>query len=310
MELVQGLPQPINERATVLTIGAFDGVHLGHRHLITTTVRRAGALGFQSAVLTFDPHPDLVLHPSRNRLYLADLEERIELISALGVDLLIVLPFTGEVMALSAQQFMSRICQAVALRELYVGWDFALGRRREGDLPRLREIGKGLGYGVHTVEPFNLDGATISSTRIRNLLRAGDVEEAATLLGRAFTVRGPVIEGDRRGRKIGFPTANIAVDQQRMLPGDGVYVCRAWLDDRHYGAVTNVGVRPTFDGTRRTVEAYLLDFAGDIYGVTLRLGFLHRLRGEQKFDGITALVEQITRDTGAAREWLKQQSDV
>lgn len=305
MEIVQGLPQPINEHPTVLTIGAFDGVHRGHQHLISSAVRRARARGFQAAALTFDPHPDLVLHPRRERLYLADLEERGEQIAALGADLLIVLPFTHEVMALSAQQFMSWICRAITLRELWIGWDFALGRRREGDLARLREIGRELNYTVHPVEPFTLDGLTVSSTGIRALLRAGDVAGVVPLLGRPFAVRGTVVEGDRRGRTIGFPTANIAVDEHRMLPGDGVYVCHAWLGDHRYGAVTNVGVRPTFAGARRTVEAYLLDFAEEIYDETLRLDFLHRLRGEQKFDGISALIEQIGRDVGAAREWLK-----
>ena len=304
MELVHGLPQPINERATVLTIGAFDGVHLGHQHLINATVQRAHALGYQSAVLTFDPHPDLVIHPQRKRLYLAHLEERVQRIADLKVDLLIVLPFTHEVMGLDAHEFMQRVCSAVALRELWVGWDFALGRKREGDLARLREIGRAFGYSVHPVEAFLLDGAPVSSTRIRAALSAGAVEEAATLLGRPFDVRGPVVEGDRRGRTIGFPTANIRVDPLCMLPGDGVYVCRAWRGERSYGAVANVGMRPTFDGTRRTVEAYLLDFVGDLYGETLRLDFLHRLRGEQKFDGVAALIAQITADVAAARAWL------
>jgi riboflavin kinase / FMN adenylyltransferase len=308
MELVQGLPQPINERPTVLTIGAFDGVHHGHRHLIGSAVRRARMLDCQSAVLTFDPHPDLVIHPERGRHYLTSADERAQLIAGLGLDLLIILPFTREVMAQSAHEFMSRVCHAVALRELWVGWDFALGRGREGDLPRLRAIGHELGYNVHPVEPFVLHGATVSSSRIRAALRDGDVVAAATLLDRPFCLRGLVMEGDRRGRTIGFPTANIAVDAQHALPADGVYVCHAWLGDQRYGAVTNVGVRPTFAGAHRTVEAYLLDFVGEIYGETLRLDFLHRLRGEQKFDGIAALIAQITEDVGAARAWLKQQA--
>jgi riboflavin kinase / FMN adenylyltransferase len=305
MEIVHGLPQPINERATALTVGAFDGVHRGHQHLISATVRRARAQSYQSAVMTFDPHPDLVLNPQHERLYLADLEERAELIAELGVDLLIVLPFSQEIMALDAREFMERICKAVALRELVVGWDFALGRRREGNLTRLREIGREIGYSVHPAAQFAIDGTPVSSTRIRAALSAGDVEGAATLLGRPFSVRGQITQGDQRGRTIGFPTANLAVDRLRMLPGDGVYVCNAWRGRQRYGAVTNVGLRPTFDGTRRTVEAYLLDFVGDLYGEVLRLEFRHRLRGEQKFEGIRALVAQINRDVAAAREWLK-----
>jgi riboflavin kinase/FMN adenylyltransferase len=308
MELVHGLLHSINEHATILTIGAFDGVHRGHQLLIESAVRRARELGCQSAVLTFDPHPDLVIHPERDRLYLTSLEERAELIERLGADLLIVMPFTRETMGLSAQDFMSRTCAAVVLRELWVGWDFALGRKREGDLARLRQIGQQLGYTVHPVGAFALaDGTPISSTRIRGALAAGDLESAAMLLGRPFAVQGPVAQGDRRGRTIGFPTANIAVDQLHVLPADGVYVCDAEVGGQHYGAVANIGVRPTFDGTRRKVEAYLLDFVDDIYGETLRLTLRHHLRGEQKFDGIAALVAQITSDVAAARAWLREQ---
>jgi riboflavin kinase/FMN adenylyltransferase len=306
MELVQGLPQPINERPTILTIGVFDGVHLGHQHLMGTVVRRAQQLGCQSAALTFDPHPDLVLHPERERHALASLDERIERIAALGIDLLIVLPFSRELMALTAPEFMARLCASVALRELWVGWDFALGRGREGNVARLREIGQSLGYSVHPVEPLLLDEAVVSSTRIRAALREGDIAAATALLGRPFSLRGVVAQGDRRGRTIGFPTANVGVEARHVLPADGVYVCRAIVNHSHYGAVTNVGLRPTFAGMHRTVEAYLLDFADEIYGETIELDFLQRLRGEQKFDGIASLVAQITSDVAAARSWLKQ----
>lgn len=306
MERVHGLLPSINARPTILTIGAFDGVHLGHRHLIGAAVRRARELRAQSAVLTFDPHPDTIIHPERGRLYLTSLDERADLIADLGVDLLIVLPFSRATMALTADNFMARVCGAVALRELWIGHDFALGRKREGNLARLREIGTQRGYTVHPVEALVLpNGELVSSSRIRAMLAEGDVAGAARLLGRPFSVRGPVVKGEQRGRTIGFPTANIVVPEQHMLPADGVYVCRAEVGGRRYGAVTNIGVRPTFDGTRRTVEAYLLDFADDIYGETIMLDFLHRLRGEQKFDGIAALIGQITADVAAARAWLK-----
>ena len=307
MELVYGLPQPINERATILTIGVFDGVHRGHQRLIGGVARRARDMECQSAVLTFDTHPDMVVHPEHGRLYLTTLEERANLIADLGVDLLIVMPFTREVMARSAHDFMLQICQAVALREIWVGWDFALGRRREGDLARLREIGQELGYSVHPVGAITLpNGMLVSSTRIRTALGGGDVETAAVQLGRSFSVRGPVERGDQRGRTIGFPTANVVANDHHVLPANGVYVCHAWVGGQRYGAVTNVGVRPTFDGKRHTVEAYLLDFVDDIYGEMLQIDFLHRLRGEQKFDGIAALVAQITSDVGAARKWLRE----
>jgi riboflavin kinase/FMN adenylyltransferase len=306
MEIVQGLPQPINERPTVLTIGAFDGVHIGHQHLIGGVVRRAKALGWQSAVLTFDPHPSLVIRPDQERLYLASLEERIEQIAGIGADVLIVLPFNRDVMALTAQEFMTRVCRAIALRELWIGHDFALGRGREGNLDRLRQIGQELAYNVHPAEPLLLDGVPVSSTRIRSALREGDLLGARRLLGQPFSLRGVVAEGAKRGRTIGFPTANVTVEPQHMLPADGVYVCRAHVGGQRYGAVTNVGMRPTFAGAHRTVEAYLLDFADDIYGEVLRLDFLHRLRGERKFDGVAALVAQITADVAAARKWLQE----
>lgn len=308
MKIVHGLPQPINELPTVLTIGAFDGVHRGHAHLISTAVQRAHAFGRQAAVLTFEPHPDVVVRPGNERPSLTTIVERAELIAALGVDLMIVLPFTTELMALTAHEFMARICGALALRELCIGWDFALGRGREGDAERLAAIGQTFGYTVHRVEPFLLDGETVSSTRIRAALSRGDIAAANRLLGYSYGLRGLIVEGNRRGRTIGFPTANINVDPRRMLPAHGVYVCRAVLNGITYGAVTNVGVRPTFDGTQRTVEAYLLDFSDDIYGEELRLMFLNRLRGEQKFDGVAALVAQISRDVAAARDWL-QNSD-
>jgi riboflavin kinase / FMN adenylyltransferase len=307
MELVHGLLHAINGHDTVLTIGAFDGVHRGHQHLIGGAVRRARELGCQSAVLTFDPHPDLVIHPERDRLYLTSLDERAELIARLGVDLLIVMPFTRATMGLTAQEFMEQVRRAIALRELWIGWDFALGRKREGNLSRLRELGQQLSYTVQPVDAFVLaDGSPISSTRIRAALAEGDLDTAAMLLGRPFAVQGPVAEGDRRGRTIGFPTANVDVDQQHVLPSDGVYICDAEVGGRRYGAVTNIGMRPTFDGTRRKVEAYLLDFTDDIYGETLRLTLRHRLRGEKKFDGIAALVAQITADVATSRAWLKE----
>lgn len=309
MNVVYGLPRRINEQPTVLTIGVFDGVHRGHQQLLGGLVQRARALGCQSAVLTFDPHPDAVVRPDHPRPLLTTLEERAEQIAALGVDLLLVVPFTAEVMRFAARDFMLRVCDAVALRELWVGWDFALGRKREGDRRRLTEIGHELGYTVHPIERYSLGHEAISSTRIRALLQEGDVGSAAHLLGRPFSLRGEVVKGDQRGRMIGFPTANIALDARHETPGNGVYVCRASVGETHYGAVTNIGVRPTFDGTRRTVEAYLLDFAEDIYGQTLRLDFLHRLRGEQKFGGIAALVAQITKDVAAARAWLAEEDD-
>ena len=306
MKLVHGLLPSINERPTILTIGVFDGMHLGHQHLIGTTVRRARERQFQSAVLTFDPHPDIVIRPDRPKRYLASLDERIDHVRENGADVLIILPFNDEVKRYTAHVFMEHVCRAVALRELHIGWDFALGFKREGTFARLSELGQTFGYTVHPVEALLYNGEPVSSSRVRNVLDDGDVTLAAELLGRSFALSGTITEGDKRGRTIGFPTANIPVDSNRVVPANGVYVCRAMLNNHAYNAVTNIGVRPTFDGQQRTIEAHLLDFTGDIYGETLQLHFLHRLRGEQKFNGISELVTQINRDVETASAWLQQ----
>lgn len=305
MQIAHSLDHPLTNRPTVLTIGKFDGVHLGHQRLIRTVVERARTLGCFSAVMTFDPHPDVVIRPERELYLLTNIEERAELIAALGPDLLIVAPFTRATMETSAYDYMRWVCAALPLRELWVGVDFALGRKREGNVPRLRDIGVALGYTVNTVEPVLVDGTPVSASRVRSRLYAGDVQGVIPLLGRPFWLRGVVVEGDRRGHRIGYPTANIAVDPVHALPADGVYACYVYLDGTPLPAVTNVGTRPTFEGTRRTVEAHLLDWSGNLYGQSVRLEFWHHLRGEQKFSGVDELVAQIGRDADRARALLR-----
>jgi riboflavin kinase/FMN adenylyltransferase len=304
VQIVYSFDQPVTSRPTVLTIGKFDGVHLGHQALIRTTLERARALGGSSVVMTFDPHPDLVLHPDRTGHLLTSLEERSELIAAMGSDVLLVAPFNRTTMSTPAYDYMQQLCQAMPLRELWVGEGFALGRKREGDIPRLREIGHELGYSVGTLPPVELNGAPVRSSRVRALLGAGDVASVEPLLGRHFSLRGEVVQGDQRGRTIGFPTANLALDERRALPADGVYACYAYLGDTPLPAVTNIGVRPTFGTLQRTVEAHLLDWSGALYGRRLRLDFVQRLRGEQKFSGIEELKAQIAHDAAQARALL------
>jgi riboflavin kinase/FMN adenylyltransferase len=285
-------------------MGKFDGLHLGHRQLIGTALSRAHELGFLSAVLTWEPHPNLVLRPDQPPQLLTSLEEKIELIAALGPDLLIVAPFTEETKSTGAEAYMAQIRAALPLRELWVGEDFAMGRRRAGDVPSLMAIGRDLGFAVGAVAKVLVGGQPVSASRVRDLLAAGDVVGAAALLDRPFSMRGAVVEGDKRGRVIGFPTANMQIRPNHVLPADGVYACRVSVDGANLPAVTNVGVRPTFDGLRRTVEAHLLDWSGDLYGKSLLLEFFQRLRGEQKFSGIDALIAQIRSDADAAREML------
>lgn len=306
MDTFHSLEQPISASPAILTIGVFDGVHRGHQQLIGSTVARARELGVQSAVLTFDPHPDLVIHPERKRVYVSGLAQRSELTAALGVDRLIILPFTAATQALSAQEFVAQICAALPLRELWVGYDFALGRRREGNIERLTALGQEFGYTVHPVAALNEEQEPVSSSRIRAALAEGQIETVTELLGHPFRIDGLVVKGDQRGRTIGFPTANVAVDELYMLPGDGVYVCSVMVRNLRHAAVTNVGLRPTFDGVRRTVEAHLLDFSADIYDEHIQVEFLHWLRGERKFNGVQELIAQINADVATARAWLAQ----
>jgi riboflavin kinase / FMN adenylyltransferase len=304
VHIAYSLAERITNRPTVLTMGKFDGVHLGHRQLIGTAINHARSLGFASAVLTWEPHPGKVLRPHQELLLLTSPEEKVELIGELKPDYLIVAPFTEQTKATSADDYMAEICAALPLRELWVGENFAMGRNRAGDVPALMEIGLRLGFAVGAMHPVQVDGAIVSASRVRDCLRAGDVTTANRLLGRTFSIRGIVAEGDKRGRTIGYPTANVQVDAGHMLPADGVYAVRVQLAEGALPAVANIGIRPTFNGTRRTFEAHILDWSGDLYGQTLHCDIYQRLRGEQKFSGIAALVEQIGRDVERARELL------
>lgn len=305
MHIIDDLNQLHIDEPVVLTIGKFNGMHLGHRYLLEQVVERAHAIGGRSAAITFEPHPTLVLRPEIERVYLAPADERLRLIGATSLDLLFVLRFDEQLKSLSAEQFMRRVCDALRLRELWVGPEFRLGYRALGTVDVLRELGVELNYTVHPVAKLEVGGEPVSATRIRELLLAGDVDRVPELLGRAFAVAGEVVHGDHRGRTIGFPTANVAVDARHSLPADGVYACRVTIENgEEHPAVTNVGVRPTFGQLARTVEAHLLDWSGDLYGQTIRVAFVERIRGERRFSGIDELREQIGRDAATARDIL------
>lgn len=301
MEIVRSLVAHSVRQPTVLTMGKFDGLHLGHRQLIGTAVRRAQNQGFVSAVLTWEPHPNVVLRPDVPPQLLSNLDEKIDLIAALGPDLLIIAPFTAETKATSADAYMAQICAALPLRELWVGEGFAMGRGRTGDVPTLMAIGQQRGFTVGTATKVVVNGHVVSASQVRELLALGDVVGATALLGRPFGLRGTVVLGDQRGRVLGFPTANLQISPNHVLPADGVYACRVMVDGMDLPAVTNIGLRPTFDLPRRTVETHLLDWQGDLYNQTLYVTFLRRIRDEQKFSGVDALVAQIQRDVAAAR---------
>ncbi|MBM4410174.1 MAG: bifunctional riboflavin kinase/FAD synthetase [Chloroflexi bacterium] len=289
-----------------LSIGVFDGVHAGHQALIKRMLDEGRSRGLTGGVVTFHPHPRTVIRPDQPFEYLASLEHRVELLRACGVDFVAVLQFTSEVQQVSAEDFCRLLVEEAHVRLIVVGADFRLGRGGEGTVARLAEIGREQGFEVLPVDlvDHGAGSAPISSTRIRTALAAGEMEEVQALLGRPFSLRGPVVLGDQRGRTIGFPTLNIGVSADRALPPDGVYVTRAYLPRGIFSAVTNVGTRPTFDGSSRRVETHVFDFEGDMYGQVVTVELLHRLRVEQRFDGVDALVAQIKQDAAAARAWL------
>jgi riboflavin kinase / FMN adenylyltransferase len=291
-----------------LTIGSFDGVHLGHQHLIKKLGDGAHAVGAPAVVLTFHPHPVVVLRGKTGDIYLTLPEERAEILLNLGVDLVIIEPFTQELAQTSAREFVERLNNRLGLNHLLIGHDFALGRGREGNFEVLSKLGLEYGFKVEEVEAVQSQGEIISSSQIRLLLEAGDVSRAGIWLGRPYQVSGKVVSGDSRGRSIGFPTANLSVTPGKILPASGVYACRAWVDGQVWGAAINIGVRPTFDGQGSVLhlEAHLLDYSGDLYGQTISLEFIERLRGEVRFPDIQALIAQINQDVQKTRVMLSQ----
>jgi len=293
---------------TWLTIGSFDGVHLGHQEIVRRLSSGAHAESSQAVVLTFHPHPKKVLGKSKDFYYLTSPEERATLLGDFGADLVVTYPFDLQVARTSARDFIEDIHTHLGFKQLWVGPDFALGRKREGNIPALRHLGDEFGFEVETLAPVSLNETQVSSSQIRALLAEGDVEQARILLNRPYTVSGLVVPGDGRGRTIGIPTANLRVWAEKQLPRSGVYVCQALIDNRCVGAVTNIGVRPTFD--HRTlalqVETHLLNLNDDLYGQEIRLEFLYRLRDERRFPGPQALVAQIRQDIQRARSMLAE----
>jgi riboflavin kinase/FMN adenylyltransferase len=304
MDLFDDLAKISRQEETVLTIGAFDGVHRGHQALIGVVVSRARTAGRRAALITFHPHPAVVLAPDRAPRYLTTPGEKVAMLEGLGLDLVILLPFDRQVAATPARDFVEMLSARLNLQELWVGPDFALGRDREGDIPYLRALGQELGYELHVFEPVLEGDQVVSSSRIRALLRQGDVEGAARLLGRYPSLSGEVVVGARRGRSLGFPTANLEVRPERAVPADGVYAVFAILGAERYPAVANVGVRPSFDNGQRTVETHIFDFNQDIYGCDLVVEFVARLRDERRFRDIDDLVVQMGEDSRLARQLL------
>lgn len=304
MHVIRNLNLARTKRKSVLTIGAFDGLHVGHQELLRKLVRRAKEVQRCSGMVTFDPLPRAVLTPGDNTVCLTTVEDKIELLEQWGLDLLVIIPFTQELARTSARDFVQMLCEHLHMTELWIGWDFALGRRRTGNAHTLTELGKTMGFDVHVIEPVQNGSIVISSTQIRQLIAAGRVREAADLLGRYHQFRAVVISGEGRGRELGFPTANLQVPEHCAIPGRGVYAGYVRCGNERYPAVANIGYRPTFGQDVHAIEAHLLDFHGDLYGQEVHLEFVERLRAERHFSSAEALGAQIRKDIARAREIL------
>jgi riboflavin kinase/FMN adenylyltransferase len=297
MNIFDGIDHATIRRPTVLTLGVFDGLHLGHQEIVRTVVERALLIDATPTLITFDPHPRQVLKPETAPPLLQTFHQKMEGLKNLGMQQVIVLKFTHELAALSAEEFVRRYVQdALQAREVYLGKGFAFGHHRQGNIELLRGLSQQLGFRAEEVPEVRLRSHRISSTMIRRLLKVGRVNLARRMLGRAYGIEGQVTGGRGVGRELLLPTANLEI-QNRVLPADGVYVTLTLVDDVWHRSVTNIGKRPTFGGDAESkVEAHLIDFDQDLYGKTIRVRVLHRLRSERKFANVDELRAQITRD--------------
>lgn len=293
-----------------LTIGSFDGVHLGHQELIHNLTAGAHSQSDPAVVVTFHPHPLVVLRNRTDAFYLTTPDERAEIIGNLNVDVVLTHEFNKQIASLSARDFIQILKSHFGIRQLWIGHDFALGHNREGDVNILREYGKEFDFIVNVVDSKKIDGDVVSSSAIRNYIREGDMSIANKLLGRPYLLEGVIIEGEGRGKAIGIPTANLDTGNEKLIPGNGVYACIVHINGIQMAAATNIGYRPTFDGTRRQawVETHILDFQGDLYGNKLELRFLSRLRGEKKFRSVQKLLLQIYKDIQDTRKLVNEYS--
>ncbi|MFC2072410.1 bifunctional riboflavin kinase/FAD synthetase [Chloroflexota bacterium] len=296
MQVEEELAELSSGKDMLLTIGVFDGVHLGHKYLISQLTEHARQQHLLSGVVTFRQHPREVLSPRTNLPFLTNLTEKVNLLKDEGVDAVIPLSFTQELAQLSAVQFAGLLKKYLRMRGLLVGLDFALGRNREGSIDTLRTLGQDMNFSVIVIPAARVNGEVVSSTAIRNAIADSDIKRVVSLIGRPFSLRGRVTTGAGRGLKLGFPTANLDIDPKQALPTEGVYATWAYIDDKANKSVTNIGGRPTFGANGRTVEVYILDYHGDLYGRELKIDIIERLRGEKQFDSVEELKKQIAED--------------
>ena len=298
MEIEQELANIAPQGETLLTIGVFDGVHAGHRYLLEKMKRKAAERNLLSGVVTFNPHPQSVLNPHNQILWLSTPEDRAKSLQRLGINLVAVLTFTREVAKLSAREFMVLVKKHLRMRGVIVGPDFTLGRGQEGNIHLLRTLGHEMNFSLEVIPPYTINGEVVSSTLIRQALTQGDMEKVRRLMGHYFQIGGKVVSSDKRGRILGFPTANldIPITSGQALPGNGIYATITQVDDKQFHSATNIGTRPTFGEGKKTVETHLLNYKGDLYGKEIRVEFVQKLRDEQRFPSSEELKAQIKQD--------------
>jgi riboflavin kinase / FMN adenylyltransferase len=307
MRLFHGTDNAKILRPTVLTLGVFDGLHLGHQLVMQTVVERACATSSVPTVITFDPHPRAVLHPESAPPLLQTFDQKIEALGVLGIEQTIVVRFTKQFAQVEPEDFLREVVhERLQAREVYLGRGFAFGRERKGNIELLRSVSEQLGFRAAEVSEVQLRGHRISSSRIRDLLKQGHVNLVRRMLGRPYGVEGQVVRGQERGRELGFPTANLA-PQNRVIPRNGVYVTATLIDDTWRRSITNVGTRPTFETTEEpSVETFVINWSGDLYGDVVRVRFLHRLRDERKFESVEELKKQIAFDLKRAEKYFRR----
>ncbi|HEY0152889.1 MAG TPA: bifunctional riboflavin kinase/FAD synthetase [Longimicrobium sp.] len=297
---------PRDGRPAVVTVGTFDGVHRGHREVLEEIGRRAERVGGRSILVTFHPHPLRIVRPEHAPPLLTTVTEKRDILAQSGLEYVVFVPFTRTLQRYSARRFVEEILvRRVGMRELVIGYDHGFGRDREGSVGTLRQIGQEMGFAVDVVQAVEVDGEPISSSRIRRLLGDGDVGAANRLLGRSYTVDGVVVRGERKGRELGFPTANIQVgDPEKMLPREGIYAVYGWVRGERLPGLLHLGPRPTFAGFAPSVELWLMDWSGDIYGDRVRVEFVERIRDILPFTSADALIQAMRADEQRGREIL------
>ncbi len=306
MSVLEELGRLHTTNPTVITVGMFDGVHKGHQYLIKCLKESAARQGCASGVITFTNHPRSVMRPDVSVPLLTTPEDRLRLLSGQGLDLVVPLSFTLDLSYLPAREFVELLKETLNMRGLVVGPEFAFGYQREGTASVLTELGKEMAFTVEVVEPVQFEGRIVSSTAVRACVQAGEMADATWMLSRPFILAGFVVEGDQRGRQIGFPTANIDVEPSIILPADGIYATWTQADGKTYASATNIGFRPTFGAGGRKVETHIFEYDGDLYNAKIRVAFARKLRDEVKFNGVDALIKQLHEDVAQAKVVLDE----